>query len=48
MKRRFRKCIGEILSVRKRGRLHQNWMPARGLMSVVGNKTRLENSEGLN
>lgn len=30
MKRRISKCTGEVLCVRRRGRVQQNWMSARG------------------
>lgn len=46
VKRRIRTCLGQIICVRERVRVQQNWMAARGLMSMMGDKTRLENIKG--
>lgn len=46
MKRRISKCTGEVLCVRRRGRVQQNWMAVRGMMSMVGDKTKPENIRG--
>lgn len=42
-KRRIRRSSGQIICVRERIRGQQNWMAARGLMTVMGDKSRLEN-----
>jgi len=38
--------FGKVIRVRERVRVQQNWTAARGLMSVMGDKTRLENIKG--
>lgn len=41
-----RRGLGQIMCVRETIRVQQNWMAARGLMSMMGAKTRLENIKG--
>lgn len=35
VKRRIRRCLGQMSSVRERLRVQQNWVAARGLMSMM-------------
>lgn len=46
VKRRIRRCLGQIICGTERVRVQQNWVAARGLMSMMGDKTRLENIKG--
>lgn len=46
VKRKIRRGLGQIMCVRETIRVQQNWMAARGLMSMMGAKTRLENIKG--
>lgn len=39
MKRRIRRCLGQVSSVRKRLEVQQNWAAARGLISMMLEKT---------
>lgn len=41
-----RRYLGQIIYVRERVRVQQNWVTARRLMSMMGDKTRLENIKG--
>lgn len=39
VKRRTRGCLGQMNSVRERLRVQQNWVAARGLTSMMAEKT---------
>lgn len=43
MKRKISKCTGGVPYVRRRGRVQQNWMAVKEMISMVGDKTKLEN-----